>query len=235
MTSKELLFVCLPSLAIMLQSSFIPQVKDDFFTTDSTSDSYIVNHDHIMNADTANAAVSKIKDTLNSKCYKFTGTTNQYVRGDMTLTTFPSIPTQFNLTSGTNTTVTGTYPNMAVNAGVQSDSVSFYSLSGRRSVNMKILVDTVSVTSSNGFTINYSAAGFSAIASISITPIKNTNTATSVPNVAIRNYSNTSVDLNFTEGNPNTVNVLGSLVGLGVSTAFASTTGLKVAIFAIGY
>jgi hypothetical protein len=40
------------------------------------------------------------------------GTTAQYVRGDGSLATFPTIPAQFNPIQGTGITITGTYPNM---------------------------------------------------------------------------------------------------------------------------
>lgn len=41
-----------------------------------------------------------------------TGSTSQYFRGDLSLATFPTIPTQFNPIAGTNMTITGTYPNI---------------------------------------------------------------------------------------------------------------------------
>lgn len=42
------------------------------------------------------------------------GSTAQYLRGDLTLATFPTIPAQVNIIAGTNVEKTGTYPNVTI-------------------------------------------------------------------------------------------------------------------------
>lgn len=42
----------------------------------------------------------------------WTGTTSQYIRGDGSLQTFPTIPAQLNAIAGPNMSITGTYPNL---------------------------------------------------------------------------------------------------------------------------
>lgn len=46
----------------------------------------------------------------------WSGNTSQYVNGAGGLTTFPTIPAQFNPIAGTNMTITGTYPNITFNS-----------------------------------------------------------------------------------------------------------------------
>lgn len=55
------------------------------------------------------------------------GTTSQYLRGDATLATFPTIPAQVNLTQGTGISITGTYPNLTV-ASTVTQGISSISL-----------------------------------------------------------------------------------------------------------
>jgi hypothetical protein len=43
-----------------------------------------------------------------------TGTTVQYIRGDGSLATFPTIPAQYNPTAGTGISITGAYPNQTI-------------------------------------------------------------------------------------------------------------------------
>lgn len=45
-----------------------------------------------------------------------TGNNAQYLRGDLTLATFPTIPPQFNPLQGPNIVIAGTYPNMSISA-----------------------------------------------------------------------------------------------------------------------
>lgn len=46
---------------------------------------------------------------------KPTGNTLQYIRGDGSIATFPTIPAPVNLIEGTNVSITGTYPNFTIN------------------------------------------------------------------------------------------------------------------------
>ena len=87
----------------------------------------------------------------------------------------------------------------------------------------RIYADTITPTTGNGFSIDISAAGFSTIPRVQVLPMRNTATVTSVPNVAVKSISTTTIVVNITEGNPNTVNILGSIVTLGAPTQFVAT------------
>jgi len=89
----------------------------------------------------------------------------------------------------------------------------------------RIYADTITPTTGNGFSIDISPAGFSSIPRVQITPMRNTNVVTSVPNIAIKSVSTTTIVVNITEGNSATVNILGNIVTLGSPTIFTPTPG----------
>lgn len=60
------------------------------------------------------AKTSSVNTALAGKMNIPSGTSAQYVNGTGGLTTFPSIPSQVNLSAGANTSITGTYPNLTV-------------------------------------------------------------------------------------------------------------------------
>lgn len=99
----------------------------------------------------------------------------------------------------------------------------------------KIYLDTFNVNSASGYNIDISGAAFSSIMGAHAIALRNTATSTSVPNVSIKAVTTSAVTLNFTEGNGSLINILGSNVLLGPSTAFASTSGLQVAVIVFGY
>lgn len=107
-------------------------------------------------------------------------------------------------------------------------AITYYDSTGSTSSPTKIWRYKVTPTTGNGFSINISSAGFSSISSVSIISIKNTSTATSVPKVSIKSYTTSAIVVNIIEGNASTVNILSSLVSLGVSEQFANTTGLTL-------
>lgn len=126
-------------------------------------------------------------------------------------------------------------PDYIKNKPSLSDSTEYYNSGGRVSQKMKVWCDTFTPSTGNGHSVSISSAGFANIVSVNAIAIKNTGTSTSVPNVAIKSYSTTSVTLNIIEGNASLVNLLGSNVLLGPSTAFANTSGLKVCVTVTGY
>ena len=66
---------------------------------------------------TQNAVKVYVDNGLSAKQNTITtGTTSQYFRGDLSLATFPTIPAQFNPIAGTNVTLSGSYPNITINA-----------------------------------------------------------------------------------------------------------------------
>lgn len=110
------------------------------------------------------------------------------------------------------------------------DPIKYYNRSGLVTPIGKIFQDTFTVTSSSGFTVDLSAAGFTSVKHWSVIPMKNSGSATAVPNASVKTISTTSLVINFTEGNGSLINILGSNVLLGPSTSFASTTGLLVSV-----
>lgn len=87
---------------------------------------------------------------------------------------------------------------------------------------------TVTPSTGNGHSVDITSCGFSNILSVNAIAVKNTSTATSVPNVAIKSVSTTAIVLNIIEGNSSLVTLLGSGVLLGVATLFANVTGLTI-------
>lgn len=120
-------------------------------------------------------------------------------------------------------------------SNVAYDPLYFYDHLARINRPMKIWVDTITPSTSNGYSLDISSAAFSKIMSISAIAGRNTATATSVANVGVKSYTTTAVVFNSTEGNASLVNVLGSNVLLGPSTGFASTSGLLLHVTVIGY
>lgn len=114
------------------------------------------------------------------------------------------------------------------------DPIKFYNRNGVSTPISKIYIDTFNVSSSSGYTVDISGVGFTSIKGAQAVAMKNSATATSVPNVSVKTVTTSAVTLNLTEGNGSLVNVLGSNVLLGPSTAFASTSGLQVAVIVFG-
>lgn len=118
-----------------------------------------------------------------------------------------------------------------------ADSASFYTLNGSKvNQRIKILSDTISVTgSSNGFSIDISALGYTRILSTSVVAFRNTANATASPNVSIKSVSTSAIVVNIIEDNTATVSILGINVLSGAPSVFASVSGLKLHVMVIGY
>lgn len=115
------------------------------------------------------------------------------------------------------------------------DSVQFFKSTGRINQRIKIWSDTLAASSASGMSVDISSASFTSILSVSAVAEQNTATATSVANVGIKSYSTTAVVLNMTTGNGSLINVLGNNVLLGPSTAFATTSGLRIHVTVMGF
>lgn len=114
--------------------------------------------------------------------------------------------------------------------------VKIYNRSGIINHEIRLWIDTITVTSASGFSIDISSAGFSGITTVSAEAIRNTGALTSVPSCHVKTIGTSTLFLNLTEENSTTINLLGSLVLLGAPLQFVSnTSGLQVAIVVIGY
>jgi hypothetical protein len=90
---------------------------------------------HTFNLPTASAtnrgALSSSDWTaFNGKFNTPTGTTSQYLRGDGSLNTFPTIPAQFNPSAGTGISISGSYPNQTFTNTAPDQIVSLTAGSG---------------------------------------------------------------------------------------------------------
>ncbi len=192
----------------------------------------------------------------------YSGTSGQYVRGDGTFATFPSIPAaQVNsdwtsgsgpsqilnkpslspvATSGLYGDLTGT-PTLATVAttGAYSDLtgkpslISDYGPSGAISVT-KRWVGSVTPSTGNGYSIDISSAGFSNIVSVSVVGVKNTNSTYLSPQVSVKSKSTSAIVVNITEANAATVSILGINVLSGAPLVFANVTGLTLDVIVYG-
>lgn len=115
------------------------------------------------------------------------------------------------------------------------DPVKFYTRSGQVIKAIKVFSDTITPSTANGYSMDISAAGFNTVLCVNAIAVRNTATSTSVSNVGVKTMSTTAVVFNSTEGNSSLINILGSNVLLGPSTAFAATSGLQLSVTIIGY
>lgn len=176
------------------------------------------------------------------------------------LTETPTIPSQLNLSAGTGINVTGTYPNLTVTNSAPDQTVSLtagqntkitgsypnftvsdslttriYNSSGLVNQAVRMWCDTVTPSTSNGYSINISSAGFTRVLAANVIAIRNTTTAATVPNAAIKTMSTTAITVNVVEDNPATISILGISVLSGLPSIFADVTGLKLAVTVTGY
>lgn len=115
------------------------------------------------------------------------------------------------------------------------EPVSFYTRNGKINRLIKVFSDTITPSTANGYSLDISSAGFNTVLSVNAIAVRNTATSTSVANVGVKTMSTTSIVFNSTEGNSSLINILGSNVLLGPSTAFAATSGLQLSVVVIGY
>lgn len=113
----------------------------------------------------------------------------------------------------------------------------FYDKNGQLTGNqVKIWGDTVVPTTANGYTIDYSSAGFTTVKEITVTPQLNTNTIGSMPILVIKSFTNTSCVVNILTQNNAVVSILGINVLSGAPLQFAtSTSGMILHVEAKGY
>jgi len=108
--------------------------------------------------------------------------------------------------------------------------ISYYNSGGTISAVVKKWIGIVTPSTSNGYSIDISSAGFSQILNAQVIAIRNTATVTSSPNVSIKSISTTAIVVNVTEGNALTQVIFGATVLLGVPLVFANVTGLTLQV-----
>ena len=149
----------------------------------------------IMYTSKANASITSINDSINSKVSKTAIIT-----------------------------INGNAQNLSANRSwTISNGVNFYDSTGAISAPTKVWEYIVTPTTASGFSINIGTASFSSIKTIQITPLKNTSTATSCPSVSLKTVSTSAIVVNLTESNPSTVTILGIAVLSGAPQIFASS------------
>lgn len=101
---------------------------------------------------------------------------------------------------------------------------------------MKLYCDTLVPTTSSGQSINISAAGFTSVCNVVVTPMRNTSTIDELPIIALKTISTTAVTVNMIEPNTSIVSILGSGVLLGGAANFySSPTSVTLHVTAMGY
>lgn len=115
---------------------------------------------------------------------------------------------------------------------IGTDPMWWYNASGLVIPPTKVWSGTVTPTSSSGYSIDISSAGFTTIlpGSVSVIATRNTSAVTSVPNVAIKTISTTAIVVNVAEANTATVVILGINVLSGNPNVFANITGLSLEV-----
>lgn len=109
---------------------------------------------------------------------------------------------------------------------------AYYNGSGAVTAPTKKWVGIITPNTGNGYSVDISSAGFASVMTISVMPVINTATATSVPTMAVKSVSNTAIVFNLVSGSAATTNVLTTLLGgltavlQGPPTVFANTTGV---------
>lgn len=100
---------------------------------------------------------------------------------------------------------------------------------------MKMFCDSITPSTSNGYSINISAAGFTNVYSVQVIALRNTASATASPQVSIKSVSTSAIVVNITEANTSLVNILGSNVLLGDGLVFAgNVSGIRLWVQVIG-
>ncbi len=112
--------------------------------------------------------------------------------------------------------------------------ISYFKTGGTQTTPTKKWIDVVTPNTGNGYSVDISSAGFSAILSYQVIAIRNTGTVSSVPNVAIKTVSTTAIVVNIIEQSTNLVTLLGVSVLSGLPTVFASTSGLSLMVIVEG-
>lgn len=157
------------------------------------------------------------------------------------LTNKPTIPTNTNqLTNGAGFITSSGAPVQSVNGQtgdvnlILGDSVEFYNSSGRVHQKIKVFTQSYTPNTGNGYSMDISAAGFSTILSVQVSPVLNTSSSGALQDYEIKSVSTSEVTVNITT--PNALNV--SLVGLtllGVPNFIGSGTATTIYLTVIGY
>lgn len=100
---------------------------------------------------------------------------------------------------------------------------------------IKVFADTSLPSTGNGFSIDISSAGFSAIRSVSVTAQSNTASVSSMPIVVIKSITTSAIVVNILSQNNSTTTILGITVLSGSPLqTIASTTGVVLNVKIVG-
>lgn len=128
---------------------------------------------------------------------------------------------------------------IAIFAGTNSSHVPIRVFTRAGEVDLggsRVFVDTFTLTTGNGYSIDISSAGFSVAPKVQINPQINTSDPMLCPTVTIKSISTTAVVVNVTEPSPTTLNILG--LGLAVQSPqqrFVNTpSNIKLHVHATG-
>lgn len=209
---------------------------------------------------TTSALTTGLAGKQNTLTLTTTGTGAATLVGSTINIPTPTIPAQFNPTAGTGISITGSYPNNTISNSAPDQTVSLtagsntsisgtypnftigetlttkvYKASGVVNQAIKIWSDVVTPSTSSGYSIDISSAGFTTILSANVIAIRNTTSASTSPNVSIKSQSTTAIVVNVIEDNPSTIAILGISVLSGLPSIFANVTGLSLSVTVIGY
>lgn len=182
------------------------------------------------------ATTSELTAGLATKFNSPSGTTAQYIRGDGSLATFPTIPAQFNPIQGTGVTISGSYPNMTFSA---ASSIPTYSKSALLSNAGVLITDTFTVASATptiSFASILSTVGKSNFKIIAVTGYRSAATATTSPQVSVTAITSNSATFNITQQNTATVTILSINVLSGLPLILApDPQNVKLIVSLIAY
>lgn len=103
--------------------------------------------------------------------------------------------------------------------------VKYYTTGGALTSTMKTWVGIITPSSSSGYSVDISSAGFSTILSIQVQALNNTNTVTSMPMVTVQSYTTSAVVISIiTSNNATIASLLSPIIGLVTASSLSGTT-----------
>jgi len=197
-----------------------------------------VNAGPIMTITKANLSIATLNSSISTKFNQPSGSTSQYIRGDGSISAFPSIPTQTGQISESSNLY---YTDARARAAVTPDTfaVKVYNAGGLVSKYGKIFTDTIAISTATP-TISLSsyltAMSATSFKLMGVTGYRIGSTATTSPQVSISAITGTSVSLVISQPNTATVTIVGIPVLSGLPTILTpDPTNVKVVLSFYAY